>query len=233
MLRFPNVSAHHCQLQVDAGYWYVHDQKSRNGVKVNGTRSYRKAARSRRHPQHRHAPLYGAVFAHGSGGRGAAPSRGTPTAEIFSKSLLERAGSIESDRGPDQGTATTSSITKLARSRIRTSRLSSHFATPPESTTLAIALAAALRTRTSARTILGGCGRDLTRLTRLPPGTSLASSCGNPRAAWPRRKRFAPTFARTEGTRVRTTDWTQRFHDRQTPATTSRCAASASAVVAI
>ena len=37
-LRFPNVSAHHCQLQIDAGYWFVHDQKSRNGLKVNGTR---------------------------------------------------------------------------------------------------------------------------------------------------------------------------------------------------
>ncbi len=31
VLRFPNVSAHHCQLQVEGGYWYVHDQKSRNG----------------------------------------------------------------------------------------------------------------------------------------------------------------------------------------------------------
>ena len=38
VLRFPNVSAHHCQLQIDSGYWYVHDQKSRNGLKVNGTR---------------------------------------------------------------------------------------------------------------------------------------------------------------------------------------------------
>ena len=38
VLRFSNVSAHHCQLTVTAGYWYVRDIKSRNGVKVNGIR---------------------------------------------------------------------------------------------------------------------------------------------------------------------------------------------------
>lgn len=36
VLRFSNVSAHHCQLSVTGGYWYVRDMKSRNGVKVNG-----------------------------------------------------------------------------------------------------------------------------------------------------------------------------------------------------
>ena len=38
VLRFSNVSAHHCQLYCNGGYWYVKDQKSRNGVKVNGIR---------------------------------------------------------------------------------------------------------------------------------------------------------------------------------------------------
>ena len=36
VLRFANVSAHHCQLYINGGYWYVRDMKSRNGVKVNG-----------------------------------------------------------------------------------------------------------------------------------------------------------------------------------------------------
>ena len=36
VLRFANVSAHHCQLFINGGYWYVRDMKSRNGVKVNG-----------------------------------------------------------------------------------------------------------------------------------------------------------------------------------------------------
>ena len=37
-MRFSNVSAHHCQLTVNGGYWHVRDLKSRNGVKVNGVR---------------------------------------------------------------------------------------------------------------------------------------------------------------------------------------------------
>lgn len=38
VLRFSNVSAHHCQLELLSGYWFVRDLKSRNGVKVNGVR---------------------------------------------------------------------------------------------------------------------------------------------------------------------------------------------------
>jgi len=38
VLRFSNVSAHHCQLTLNGGYWYVKDLKSRNGIKVNGAR---------------------------------------------------------------------------------------------------------------------------------------------------------------------------------------------------
>ncbi len=36
VLRFPNVSAHHCKFSVVDGYWFVQDLNSRNGVKVNG-----------------------------------------------------------------------------------------------------------------------------------------------------------------------------------------------------
>ena len=35
VLRFANVSAHHCQLTLNSGYWYIKDLGSRNGVKVN------------------------------------------------------------------------------------------------------------------------------------------------------------------------------------------------------
>jgi predicted component of type VI protein secretion system len=38
VLRFANVSAHHCQLVNDSGYWYVRDLQSRNGIKVNDVR---------------------------------------------------------------------------------------------------------------------------------------------------------------------------------------------------
>jgi predicted component of type VI protein secretion system len=37
VLRFANVSAHHCQLSVEDGYWYIRDI-SKNGVKINDAR---------------------------------------------------------------------------------------------------------------------------------------------------------------------------------------------------
>ena len=69
VLRFSNVSAHHCQLICNGGYWYVKDLKSRNGIKVNGTRVTRKAARSGRRALDRQAPLRRALFALRSGRR--------------------------------------------------------------------------------------------------------------------------------------------------------------------
>ena len=38
VLRFANVSAHHCQLIIENGYLYVRDMQSRNGIKVNDVR---------------------------------------------------------------------------------------------------------------------------------------------------------------------------------------------------
>lgn len=38
VLRFPNVSSFHCLLEIEDGYWFIKDLKSRNGVKVNGKR---------------------------------------------------------------------------------------------------------------------------------------------------------------------------------------------------
>ena len=35
VLRFANVSAHHCELTIQEGYLYVRDLQSRNGIKVN------------------------------------------------------------------------------------------------------------------------------------------------------------------------------------------------------
>jgi adenylate cyclase len=35
ILRFANVSAHHCTLSIENGYLYIRDMQSRNGIKVN------------------------------------------------------------------------------------------------------------------------------------------------------------------------------------------------------
>jgi predicted component of type VI protein secretion system len=91
VLRFSNVSAHHCQLTIDGGYWYVRDVKSRNGVKVNGIHVTEK----RLDPgdilhiaKHRYEVLYSPVDL---GAVGPPPAE-APETDIFGKSLLERAG---------------------------------------------------------------------------------------------------------------------------------------------
>lgn len=38
VLRFPNVSSHHCLMEISDGFWFIRDLKSRNGIKVNGDR---------------------------------------------------------------------------------------------------------------------------------------------------------------------------------------------------
>jgi len=91
VLRFANVSAHHCQLYCDGGYWYVKDLKSRNGIKVNGSRVAEKRvdpgdvlgiAKHSYHLKYNPADL-GAV---------GPPPMENLREEILGKSLLERAG---------------------------------------------------------------------------------------------------------------------------------------------
>lgn len=94
VLRFPNVSAHHCQLTVIGGYWYVRDLQSRNGVKVNNSRVTEKrldpgdtVAIARHRYEVRYSPVeLGAV---------GPPPGEEGIAEIFGKSLLERAGLVK------------------------------------------------------------------------------------------------------------------------------------------
>ncbi len=91
-LRFANVSAHHCQLTVNGGYWFVKDLQSRNGIKVNGLRVTEK----RLDPgdvlsvaKHRYEVQYSPYEL---GAVGPPPADGPVTEDIMSKSLLERSG---------------------------------------------------------------------------------------------------------------------------------------------
>jgi pSer/pThr/pTyr-binding forkhead associated (FHA) protein len=103
VLRFSNVSAHHCQLTVNLGYWHVRDMQSRNGVKVNGVRCTDKLIQPgdvlsiAKHKYEVHySPLeLGAV--------GPPPSE-APETDFFSKSLLERAGLEQRKIKPTKGT---------------------------------------------------------------------------------------------------------------------------------
>jgi adenylate cyclase len=100
VLRFANVSAHHCQLTVNGGYWYVKDMKSRNGVKVNGTRITEK----RLDPgdelavaKHTYTINYSPMEL---GALGPPPVENLPN-DILSKSLLERAGLTQKALPPE------------------------------------------------------------------------------------------------------------------------------------
>jgi len=93
VLRFANVSAHHCQLTLNQGYWYVKDLQSRNGVKVNGVRIGNMEKRldpgdelavAKHRYEIRYSPLE-------NGAVGPPPAEDLPN-DILSKSLLERAG---------------------------------------------------------------------------------------------------------------------------------------------
>jgi len=91
VLRFSNVSAHHCQLTINGGYWQVRDLQSRNGVKVNGVRVKEK----RIDPgdvlsiaKHKYEVMYSPVELGAVG----PPPPDIENADVFSKSLMERAG---------------------------------------------------------------------------------------------------------------------------------------------
>jgi predicted component of type VI protein secretion system len=91
VLRFSNVSAHHCQLTVVGGYWYVKDLQSRNGVKVNGTRVQDKRLDSGdvlSVAKHSYEIKYSPV----DNGAVGPPPPDTSESDIFGTSLLERAG---------------------------------------------------------------------------------------------------------------------------------------------
>lgn len=90
VLRFPNVSAHHCELSLVEGYWFIKDLESRNGVKVNGIRVMESCLRpgdvlwvARHKYEIRYSPAdLGAV----------GPPPYEEPSDLFHKPLLDRAG---------------------------------------------------------------------------------------------------------------------------------------------
>ena len=91
VLRFKNVSAHHCQLTVRGGYWYIKDMKSLNGVKVNDIAVTDKRLDSGDQltvAKHRYRILY----APSDLGAVGPPPPDEPVDNIFGESLLKRAG---------------------------------------------------------------------------------------------------------------------------------------------
>ncbi|OHB70929.1 MAG: adenylate cyclase [Planctomycetes bacterium RBG_13_63_9] len=106
VLRFSNVSAHHCQLSINGGYWYVRDMRSRNGVKVNGIR----VSEKRLDPgdvlsvaKHKYEVKYSPIDLGAVG----PPPPDVTHADMFRESLLERAGldsgrALKPKKGPNR-----------------------------------------------------------------------------------------------------------------------------------
>jgi adenylate cyclase len=100
VLRFANVSAHHCQLECHDGYWYVRDMNSKNGTRVNNVRVNEKRldpGDELRVAKHKYRVEYSPIDL---GAVGPPPSAEVPT-DMMSKSLLERAG-LERGRSESQ-----------------------------------------------------------------------------------------------------------------------------------
>ena len=91
VLRFSNVSAHHCELHFKDGYWFVQDLKSRNGIKVNGIRVMDRILEPGdilSVAKHKYEVQYSPTKL----GATEPPSIETVGEEILRKSLLKRAG---------------------------------------------------------------------------------------------------------------------------------------------
>ena len=98
VLRFKNVSAHHCQLSVRGGYWYVKDLKSLNGVKVNDVSvTDRRLQSGDTLSIAKHS--YRIYYVPADLGAVGPPPPDAPPEEIFGDSLLKRAGLEQTARG--------------------------------------------------------------------------------------------------------------------------------------
>ena len=92
VLRFANVSGQHCQLLLEAGYWFVQDLNSQNGVKVNGSHVIRKLLKpgdTLSMARHKYKIQY---VPEELGATGPPPSEEEDITAVLGKSLLERAG---------------------------------------------------------------------------------------------------------------------------------------------
>jgi pSer/pThr/pTyr-binding forkhead associated (FHA) protein len=101
VLRFPNVSGNHCELELIEGYWHVRDLDSRNGTKVNGER----VKKHRLDPADKLSIARHAFEIHydpATLGAVKPAWAGSDRGDIFAKSLLEAAG-LESRSRKERG----------------------------------------------------------------------------------------------------------------------------------
>lgn len=99
VLNYSNVSGKHCKLVMSEGYWYVVDLQSTNGIKVNGNK-----VRDRRLDsgdllsvaKHEFKIQYDPKM---NGATGLPPANSLAGDDVFSQSLMQRAG-LEKAKAP-------------------------------------------------------------------------------------------------------------------------------------
>ncbi|HID75551.1 MAG TPA: FHA domain-containing protein [Planctomycetaceae bacterium] len=101
VLRFSNVSTHHCQLTLREGYWYVKDLNSRNGTKVNGVRVEGERRIDPGATLHIARHRYQLRYSPAELGAVGPPPPEDSVEEIFRTPLLERAGLERRPRQPE------------------------------------------------------------------------------------------------------------------------------------
>jgi len=94
ILNFSNISGHHALMEIDEGYWFIKDLRSRNGLKVDGKKILQ-GLKKRLDPgtklsiaKHDYEVTYDptSLGAYGS------PPQDEQLENLFTKSLLDRAG---------------------------------------------------------------------------------------------------------------------------------------------
>jgi len=105
ILNFGNVSGHHALMEIDEGYWFIRDLRSRNGVKVDSKR-IAEGVRKRIDPdtrltiaKHEYVLEYDPM----SLGAYGTPPRDEVVDDFFKESLLDRAGLSNKDGKKKRG----------------------------------------------------------------------------------------------------------------------------------
>ncbi len=94
LLNFSNISAHHALMEIDEGYWFIKDLRSRNGIKVDGKRIL-EGLKKRVDPGLTVAfakHVYELVYDPTELGAYGSPPQDEQLDNLFSRSLLDRAG---------------------------------------------------------------------------------------------------------------------------------------------
>lgn len=94
ILNFSNISGHHCLLEIEEGYWFIRDLRSKNGLKLNGKRIMQGVRRRLDPSMILHIAKHEFEVKYDPSALGAigTPPQDEQLDNLFGQSLLDRAG---------------------------------------------------------------------------------------------------------------------------------------------